>query len=57
MRKALENRLLPRFGKLRLSAISPEIIERWSLQLRDEGLSGKGVNNLLSCLRVMLTEA
>lgn len=57
MRKALENRLLPRFGKLRLSAISPEIIERWALQLRDEGLSGKGVNNLLSCLRVMLAEA
>ena len=57
MRKALENRLLPRFGKMRLSAISPELIERWALQLRDEGLSGKGVNNLLSCLRVMLSEA
>ena len=41
MRRALENHLLPKFGKLRLSAISPEIIERWSLRLRDEGLSGR----------------
>jgi hypothetical protein len=57
MRKAPENRLLPQFGKMGLSAISPEIIERWALALRDEGLTGKGVNNLLSCLRVMLIEA
>lgn len=57
MRRVLEHHLLPEFGELRLSAITAERIRKWTFQLRDQGMAGKGVNNVLSCLRIMLNEA
>jgi hypothetical protein len=57
MRRALERHILPTFGDLHLSAITAERIERWQFALRDQGLASKGVNNVLSCLRIMLNEA
>ena len=50
--------LLPYFGRMALSEIKPEHIEKFSLWLRDEKkLSGKSVNNYISYLTVMLKEA
>jgi integrase len=57
MLSILNMHLLPAFKNLRLSAITAQRIEHWALKLRDTGLSGKRVNDISSCLRIMLTEA
>lgn len=57
MRSALEGHILPEFKNYRLAAITPQVIERWMFSLLDSGLSAKRANNIVSCLRVMLTEA
>ena len=56
-RAILLNHLLPYFGRYWLSSISPKMLEEFMFSLRDKGLSPKRVNNILSCLRVMLSEA
>jgi integrase len=57
MRSILQQHLIPGFGKYKLSAITAAMIEEWSLGLRENGLSGKHVNDILSGLRIMFTEA
>jgi integrase len=57
MHSILEQYLIPTFGRLRLSSITPRIIESWMFGLLDKGLSPKRINNICSCLRVMLKEA
>jgi len=57
MARMLETRLLPKWRHTPLSAITPLAIETWALKLRDGGLSGKRVNNYVSCFRTMLKEA
>ena len=57
MRSVLELYVLPTFGRLRLSTINPRAIETWMFSLKDKGLSSKRVNNITSCLRVMIREA
>ena len=49
--------ILPTFRRRHLDSITPQEVEAFALRLRDGGLSGKRVNNVVSCLRVMLSEA
>ena len=55
--RIVELHLLPTFRRRHLEEITPQEVEAFSLRLRDGGLSGKRVNNIVSCLRVMLGEA
>jgi hypothetical protein len=57
MRAALEKHILTTFKNCRLSNIKVSTIERWMFDLQDKGLSAKRVNNVSSCLPVMLREA
>ena len=49
--------LKPGLGRLHLDKITPQRIETMALSLRDGGLSGKRVNNIVVYLRIMLAEA
>ncbi|MBN2323145.1 MAG: tyrosine-type recombinase/integrase [Spirochaetes bacterium] len=57
MRSVLQQYILPYFENHKLANISPHLIEKWMFGLLDKGLSPKRVNNILSCMRVMLGEA
>jgi integrase len=57
MRRILEDHILPTFREYQIDSITPQAIEKWMFDLRDRGLSGKRVNNIVSCFRVMLREA
>lgn len=57
MRAALVRYVLPTFQDQHLDAITVPAIEKWMDTLLDSGLSPKRVNNITSCLRVMLREA
>lgn len=64
MRGYLDNHIMPYFGKMALAAINPVKIRSWRLWLRagrvdDSGkkispLSNKTINNVASCLKIML---
>ncbi len=56
-RRILELHILPYFQNHWLSSISPKMIEDFMFSVRDRGFSAKRVNNILSCLRVMIGEA
>jgi hypothetical protein len=57
MHSALVNHVLPTFNDLKLEDITVPSIESWMDALLDSGLSPKRVNNITSCMRVMLKEA
>ena len=44
----------PHFGKIRLSAITPEIIQNWILRLAQDGYSNSTINIQIAALRIML---
>ncbi len=50
----LRARLLPRFGTLKITAISEEMVNGWLVALVDEGLSARRVNLLLVILKAIL---
>lgn len=56
-RRILENHILPYFRAYPLPTITVRMLEDFKFSLLDKGLSTKRVNNILSCLRVMLNEA
>ena len=56
-RRILELHILPYFQNHWLSSINPKMIEDFMFSVRDRGFSAKRVNNILSCLRVMIGEA
>lgn len=57
MRSALGKHVLPQFKTYRLSSIKTQFLESWMLDLSDQGLSHKRINNIAGCLRVTLGEA
>jgi integrase len=57
MARVVEVHLLPAFRRRRLDLITPQDVESFALRLRDGGLSGKRVNNIVTCMRIMLAEA
>lgn len=52
----MENHVLPHLGDMKLSTITPRIIEKWMFTLLETRAS-KTVNNVSTVLRTMLTEA
>ncbi|MEW5818158.1 MAG: hypothetical protein AB1798_22560 [Spirochaetota bacterium] len=58
MSRIVDLYLLPTWKRRHLESITPQEIESFALRLRDNnGLSGKRVNNIISCFRLMLGEA
>ena len=55
-RRILENHILPYFQKYRLTKIGTGVVEGFKLALQDKKLSRKRIINILSVLRVMITE-
>ena len=57
-RKDLMNYILPEFGNSRLSNISSARVEKWLFKLTETTtLAHATINHILSCLRIMLSEA
>ena len=62
-RMYLDSHILPSLGKYRISAITPRIIERMVMDLRNKiskygrPLSPTSVNQVLSCLKIIFREA
>jgi integrase len=57
-RSYLERYLLPRFGKLRLTEITPAMIEEWLMGMMDAGrLTTSTCNRCLGTLHIMLAQA
>ena len=57
MGRIVEMHLLPVFRRRLLNSITPINVEAFALRLRDGGLSGKRVNNIVTCMRIMLAQA
>jgi site-specific recombinase XerD len=47
----------PFFGKLKLSSISPELVQNWIMRLSREGYNNSSINVLIATLKVMMKEA
>ena len=57
MARTLQARVMPVFGRRPLADVLPQEVEAWAIRMRAAGLSGKRVNNIVSCLRIILSEA
>jgi integrase len=53
----LELHIRPFFGKLKLNAISPELVQNWIMRLSREGYNNSSINVLIATLKVMMKEA
>jgi integrase len=53
----LELHLKPFFGKMKLSAISADLIQNWIMGLSREGYNNSSINILIATLKVMMKEA
>ena len=53
----MELHINPFFGKIRLNAISPELIQSWIMRLVHEGYNNSSININIATLKVMLKEA
>jgi len=53
----LEIHIKPFFGKLKLNAISPELVQNWIMRLGREGYNNSSINVLIATLKVMMKEA
>jgi integrase len=53
----LELHLKPFFGKLKLNAISAELVQNWVLRLSREGYNNSSVNVQIATLKIMMKEA
>jgi integrase len=53
----LELHIRPFFGKLKLNAISPDLVQNWIMRLSREGYNNSSINVLIATLKVMMREA
>jgi integrase len=53
----LDLHIKPFFGKVRLNAISPELVQGWIMRLSREGYNNSSINILIATLKVMMKEA
>lgn len=56
-RANLKINILPFFGKMKLNAITPELVEKWVLKLSQDGYNNSSINVKVATLKVMLKEA
>jgi len=54
---SLDLQIKPFFGKMKLTAISPENIQTWIMQLSREGYNNSSINIKIATLKIMLKEA
>ena len=54
---SLELHIKPFFGKLRLDAISPELVQNWIMRLAEEGYNNSSINIQIAALKLMMKEA
>lgn len=55
--RTVELHILPTFRRRHLEDLTPQEVDAFQMRLQDGGLSAKRVNNVISCMRVMLSEA
>ena len=53
----LELHIKPFFGKLKLNAISSDLVQNWIMRLSREGYNNSSINVLIATLKVMMKEA
>ena len=53
----LKLHILPYFGKLKLGAITPELIQNWIMELSHKGYNNSSINIQIATLKLMLKEA
>ena len=53
----LDLHIQPFFGKLKLNAISPDLVQNWIMGLSREGFNNSSINVLIATLKVMMKEA
>lgn len=54
---SLELHIKPFFGKMRLNAVSPELIHNWIINLSQKGYSNSSINMNIAVLKTMMKEA
>jgi len=54
---SLELHIKPFFGKMRLNAISSEIVQKWIVQLSQKGYNNSSINLHIAALKMMMKEA
>jgi site-specific recombinase XerD len=54
---SLEQHIKPFFGKMRLTAITSEIVQNWIMQMSQEGYSHSTINLNIAALKMMMKEA
>jgi site-specific recombinase XerD len=53
----LELHIKPFFGKMKLNAISPDLVQNWIMHLSRDGYNNSSINILIATLKVMMKEA
>jgi integrase len=53
----LELHIKPYFGKMKINAISPELVQNWIMRLSRDGYNNSSINILIATLKVMMREA
>jgi len=53
----MELHLKPYFGKMKLSSITPEVIQNWIMDLSRKGYNNSSINIQIATLKVMIKEA
>ena len=53
----LDLHIKPFFGKIKLSAISPDLVQNWIMRLSRDGYNNSSINVLIATLKVMMKEA
>jgi integrase len=56
-RKDVKNHILPRLGRLKLTELTPGVLQAWISELAAEGLSPNSIRHLRAVLRVILGQA
>jgi len=54
---SMKLQIVPFFGKMKLTSISTETIQRWILKLSQEGYNNSSINIKIATLKVMMKEA
>ncbi|MCL2209184.1 MAG: site-specific integrase [Treponema sp.] len=54
---ALDIQIKPYFGKMKISSITPEIVQKWILKLSHDGYNNSSINMKMATLKVMMKEA
>jgi len=54
---ALDIQIKPYFGKMKITSITPETVQKWILKLSHDGYNNSSINMKMATLKVMMKEA